>query len=165
MTIITRPFRGQRRKSRRKTKAQPRKNRPYQDCRRMNMDCCKEQNCLSNQGIAIILIIRRDFDTKLYEEQNNFLNSFIDVELKLRRSRITYNIRDVSGLRKIQICKTAFMKIFGIGRKRIDVFLRKKKPFSGDIEEDRRRKFSRNQKKLPLSVKAEVFIKVICGEI
>lgn len=113
--------------SRRKAKASPRKNRPHPRCRNMSLDCCVEKTCLLNQGYGIIELIRADFDKKLYEEQNNFLSSFIDVELRPRRSKITYSVRDVSGIRKVQICRTAFLKIFGISTKRIDVLLRKKK--------------------------------------
>lgn len=114
-----------------------------------------ERTCLLNQGRGIISILRTNFDKKLYEEQNNFLNSLIDIEPKPTRNRITYYIRDVSGVRKVQVCKSAFLKIFGIGRKRISVLLKKKKPYTGDIEDDQRR-FRRNEKRLPLSIKAEV---------
>lgn len=141
--------------SRRKTTAQPRKNRPHQDHAHMNLECCVEKTCLLNQGHDIIALIRADFDKKLYEQQNYYLNSLIDVQSRTVRNRITYNIRDVSGLRKVEVCKKAFLKMFGIGNKRIDVLLRKNKPYSGDIEQDQRR-FNRNERKLPLTLKAEV---------
>lgn len=141
--------------NRRKTIAHPRKNRPHRDCNRMSLECCMEKTCLLNQGRDIIALIRNDFDEKLYEEQNNFLNSLIDVQGRTVRKRITYNIRDASGLRKLPVCKKAFTKIFGIGNKRIAVLLRKTKPYSGDIEQDQRR-FTRNEKKIPLGLKAEV---------
>lgn len=141
--------------SRRKTVANPRKNRPYQNCHRMNLECCTEKTCLLNRGRDVIGLIRNDFDRKLYEEQNNLLNSLIDVQERTVRKRITYNIRDASGLRKIPVCKKAFTKIFGIGNKRIAVLLRKAKPYSGDIEQDQRR-FVRNEKRIPLAMKAEV---------
>ncbi|KAK3742378.1 hypothetical protein QZH41_002603 [Actinostola sp. cb2023] len=103
----------------------------------------------------IVALIRRDFDRKLYEEQNNLLNSLVDVEFKTSRNRISYYIRDLSGLRKIKVCKKAFMKIFGIGKKRIAMLLRKAQPYSGDIEKDQRR-FNRNAKTLELTLKTEV---------
>lgn len=142
--------------SRQKTIAQPRKNRPHQDHMTvMSLECCEEKTCLLNCGRDIIDLIRRDFDNKLYEDQNNYLNSLIDVQPRTRRNKIIYSIRDVSGLRKVQVCKKAFLKIFGIGKKRIDVLIRKTKPYSGDIEPDQRR-FIRNEKRLPLLLKAEV---------
>lgn len=141
--------------SRRKTNAQPRKNRPYYDHAQMSLECCTEKTCLLNQGRPIIAMIRRDFDKKLYEEQNNYLNVLIDACPRTVRNKITYNIRDVSGLRKVQVCKKAFLKIFGIGKKRITVLLKKIRPFTGDMEQDQRR-FNRNQRTIPLSLKAEV---------
>ncbi|KAK3736675.1 hypothetical protein QZH41_020402 [Actinostola sp. cb2023] len=138
-----------------KTDAQPRKNRPYQDITQLSLECCTEKTCLLNYGRQIVALIRRDFDRKLYEEQNNLLNSLVDVEFKTSRNLISYYIRDLSGLRKIKVCKKAFMKIFGIGKKRIAVLLRKAQPYSGDIEKDQRR-FNRNAKTLELTLKTEI---------
>ena len=149
--------RAKRRKTtnRRKTVASARKNRPYQNVSRMNLECCTEKTCLLNQGHEIINIIRKNFDSKLYDQQNIYLSSLINVDLKLQRKNISYNIKDVSGLRKVKVCKTAFLKIFGIGKKRITVLLKKIQPYSGYVQEDLRRN-NRNQKKLPLVLKAEV---------
>ena len=152
--VLPRAQRGQK-GSRRKTKAQPRINRPYQNTIAMSLQCCTENTCLLNYGRVIIVLIRKDFDSKLYECQNNYLNSLIDVDPKVKRNRITYNIRDISGLRKVKVCKTAFLKIFGIGKKRVMVLIKKIQPYSGDIEKDQRR-FNRNQKRIPLASKTEV---------
>lgn len=141
--------------SRKRTKAKPRRNRPHPNTRQMSLQCCTERTCLLNYDRPIIASIRKDFDRKLYDEQNSYLNSLIDVEPKDKRNRITYNIRDLSGLRKIKVCKTAFLKIFGIGKKRITVLLKKIQPYSGDIQKDQRA-LTRNAKKLSLSLKAEV---------
>ncbi|KAK3720986.1 hypothetical protein QZH41_018543 [Actinostola sp. cb2023] len=122
----------------------------------MNMDCCMEKTCLLNHGV--IALIRNDFDSKLYEQQNTYLSSLIDVNPNAKRNRITYNIRDTSGLRKVQVCKTAFLKILGIGKKRITVLLKKIQPYSGDVEVDQRR-VNRNAKRIPLDLKAEVTYK------
>ncbi|KAK3729309.1 hypothetical protein QZH41_011432 [Actinostola sp. cb2023] len=119
----------------------------------MNMDCCMEKTCLLNHGV--IALVRNDFDSKLYEQQNTYLSSLIDVNPNAKRNRITYNIRDTSGLRKVQVCKTAFLKILGIGKKRIAVLLKKIRPYSGDVEVDQRRA-NRNAKRIPLGLKAEV---------
>lgn len=141
--------------SRKKTKAKPRRNRPHKDTRNISLQCCTERTCLLDYDRSIIASIRKDFDSKLYDEQNSYLNSLIDVEPKEKRNRITYNIRDVSGLRKVKVCKTAFLKIFGIGKKRVVVLLKKIRPYSGDVEKDHRVQ-TRNAKKLPLPLKAEV---------
>lgn len=142
-------------RTRRKTKPQPRKNRPNESINQMSLQCFTENTCLLNHGRPILASIRNDFDSKLYDQQNTYLSSVIDVEPRQRRNRITYNIRDASGLRKVKVCKKAFLKIFGIGKKRITVLLRKVQPYSGDIQKDRR-PLNRNAKKLPLSIKAEV---------
>lgn len=141
--------------NRRKTTARPRKNRPYQDITRINLDCCTERTCLLNHERQVFEIIRRDFDKKLYEDQNRYLSSMLETKKCNRRRNILYYIRDASGLRKVQICKTAFMRIFGLGKTRIAVLIKKLQPYSGDVEDDQRR-FLRNQKRLPLSLKAEV---------
>lgn len=141
--------------SRRKNRARPRKNRPNPVLAEMSLECCTAKTCLLNQGRPIIAMIRRDFDRKLYEEQNDYLNSLIDVCPRTVRIKITYNIRDASGLRKVQVCKKAFLKIFGISHKRITVLLKKIKPYTGDVEQDLRR-LNRNQRKIPLRWKAEV---------
>ena len=145
-------------RTRRKTNPQPRKNRPNKNINQMSLQCCTEKTCLLNCGRPILASIRKDFDSKLYDEQNTFLSSLIDVEPKLRRNRITYNIRDASGLRKNRVCKKAFLKVFGIGKKRITVLIKKVQPFSGDIQKDQR-PLNRNAKKLPLPLKAEVLLK------
>ena len=141
--------------SRRKTTAKPRKNRPYASVAEVNLECCTENTCLLNYGRRIISMIRNDFDSKLYEQQNTYLSSLIDVNPKDKRNRITYNIRDVQGLRRVKVCKKAFLKIMGVGKKRIAVLLKKIIPYSGDVEKDQRR-FNRNAKKLPVVLKAEV---------
>ena len=140
--------------TRRRT-AKPRKNRPYSTVEEMSLECCTANTCLLNQGRRIIGMIRNDFDSKLYEQQNTYLNSLIDVNPKGVRNSITYNIRDMFGLKKVKVCKKAFLKIMGVGRKRIAVLLKKTKPYSGDVEQDQRRS-NRNAKKIPLAVKAEV---------
>jgi len=141
--------------SRKKVTATPRKNRPYSSIENMNMDCCMEKTCLLNHGRRVIALIRNDFDSKLYEQQNTYLSSLIDVNPNAKRNRITYSIRDTSGLRKVQVCMTAFLKILGIGKKRIAVLLKKIRPYSGDVEVDQRRT-NRNAKRIPLGLKAEV---------
>ena len=140
---------------RRKT-ANPRRNRPYPSVEEMSLECCTANTCLLNQGRRIIGMIRKDFDSKLYEQQNSYLNSLIDVNPKDERNTITYNIRDMFGLRKVKVCKKAFLKIMGVGKKRIAVLVKKTRPYSGDVEQDKRQYSNRNAKKLSLAIKAEV---------
>jgi len=146
----------QKNRCRRKSKPTERKNRPYQNVKAMNLQCCTENTCLLNHGRQVIKAIRKDFDSKLYDEQNCLLVSLIDIELRNKRNKITYNIRGNSGLDKVKVCKTAFLKIFGIGKKRIQILLNKIQPFSGRIQEDQRR-YNRNQNRIPLALKAEVY--------
>ena len=141
--------------SRRRIKPEPRKNRPHENIERMSLQCCTEKTCLLNYDREILASIRKEFDRKLYDEQNSYLNSLIDVEQKEKRNRITYHVRDASGLQKVKVCKMAFLKIFGIGKKRIAVLLKKIQPYSGDIQRDQR-PLNRNAKTLQLSLKAEV---------
>lgn len=141
--------------SRRKTKPTPRKNRPYSNVHIISLQCCTEKTCLLECGREVIAAIRHDFDSKLYNEQNAFLVSLIDIQLKEQKKRIIYNIRDDSGLNKVKVCKTAFLKILGIGKKRIAVLVKKIQPYSGQVQEDQRRN-NRNQKRLPLALKAQV---------
>ena len=145
----------QKTKSRKKTRPSARKNRPYPNVQNMTLQCCTEGTCLLNHGHRVIATIRRDFDRKLYDEQNSFLVSLIDIKLRTQRNKITYHVRGATGLDKVKVCKTAFLKIFGIGRKRIQVLLKTIQPFSGRVLEDQRRN-NRNQKKVPLIIKAEV---------
>ena len=141
--------------SRRKTKPTPRKNRPYSNVHNLSLQCCTEKTCLLECGHEVIAAIRQDFDGKLYDEQNAFLVSLIDIQPKVQKKRIIYNIRDDSGLRKVKVCKKAFLKILGIGKKRIAVLVKKIQPYSGQVQEDQRRN-NRNQKRLPLALKAQV---------
>lgn len=148
---------------RRKTVPTPRKNRPFKDVETMSLECCEKYTCLVKNGREIIKSIRQTFDKMLYEAQNNYLISVIDVTP--RRSKpalIRYSIRDSSGLAKVSICKTAFMKIFGTGKKRIRILLSKLQPYNGQIEEDHRQRCSRNQRKLPLALKAEISMFIKC---
>ena len=115
----------QKTKSRKKTRPSARKNRPYPNVQNMTLQCCTEGTCLLNHGHRVIATIRRDFDRKLYDEQNSFLVSLIDIKLRTQRNKITYHVRGATGLDKVKVCKTAFLKIFGIGRKRIQVLLKK----------------------------------------
>ena len=91
--------------SRRKTKPTPRKNRPYSNVHSMSLMCCTEKTCLLECGSEVIAAIRQDLDGKLYDEKNAFLVSLIDIKLKEQKKRIIYNIRDDSGLRKVNVCK------------------------------------------------------------
>lgn len=121
----------------------------------MTLNCCK-RNCLMELNQDLIQDIRKQFDDKLYNEQNSYLNSLININFKNEKNVISYHIRDTSGLGRVKVCKTSFLKIFGIGKRRIDVLLKKMQPYSGSVTADQRPTKSRNQKKLPVNLKAEV---------
>ena len=142
---------------RRKTIATPRKNRPFRDVQTMSFECCLKKTCLETIGRDIVERIRQDFDRMLYEAQNNYLISLIDITPRPRRpTRVVYNIRDGSGLGKVSLCKTAFLKIFGIGKKRVSYLMFKLQPYTGRIQEDQRQLYSRNQRRIPTALKVEV---------
>ena len=142
---------------RRKTVATPRKNRPFRDVRTLSLECCENKTSLESIGRDIIEGIRREFDKILYEAQNNYLISLIDITPQRGKpTRILYNVRDGSGLRKVPVCKTAFLKLFGIGNKRVSILISKLQPYTGQVQEDQRQLFSRNQKRLPTALKVEV---------
>ena len=94
------------------------------------------------------------------DEQNNYMSSLIDVIPKEKRNNITYHIKDVSGFRKTPVCKNAFLKIIGIGKKRIAVLLKQIQPFSGDVQRDQRR-CNRNQRRIPLALEGHRFVSVV----
>ena len=146
-----------RRTRRRKTLATPRKNRPFRDVQTMSFECCLKKTCLETIGRDIVEGIRGDFDRMLYEAQNNYLISLIDITpQREKKTRIVYNIRDGSGMGKVPVCKTAFLKIFGIGKKRVSFLMFKLQPYTGRIQEDQRQLYSRNQRRIPTTLKVEV---------
>lgn len=145
-----------------KKQTKPRKNRPFRFVREMSLECCST-TCLLNVGRDIIMHIRNDFDRMFYQAQNEHLAARIETTTARRhrespRNVIRYYTVDNES-RKLQICKQAFMKMYGVGKKRLQVLLKKRRPFSGVIEKDRRI-FQNNQKRLGPRLKAEVCLSI-----
>ena len=143
-----------------KKRIKPRKNRPFRHVREMRLECCNT-TCLLNMGRDILLVIRSDFDRMSYQAQNEHLVARIETSSANRRNREN-NPRTViryystgNENQKLQVCKQAFMKIYGVGKKRLRVLLKKRRPFSGAVEKDRRI-LQTNQKRLGPGLKAEV---------
>ena len=143
-----------------KKKIRPRKNRPFRSVREMRLECCST-TCLLNIGIDVVMQIRNDFDRMAYQAQNEHLAARIETTNARRQNRVD-NPRTViryyttgNANPKLQICKRAFMKIYGVGKKRLRVLLKKRRPFSGAVEKDRR-VLQSNQKRLSPQLKAEV---------
>ena len=123
-------------------------------------ECCST-TCLLNIGIDVVMQIRNDFDRMAYQAQNEHLAARIETT-NARRQNGVDNPRTViryyttgNANQKLQICKRAFMKIYGVGKKRLRVLLKKRRPFSGAVEKDRR-VLQSNQKRLSPQLKAEV---------
>ena len=143
-----------------KKKIRPRKNRPFRFVREMRLKCCGT-TCLLNIGIDVLMQITNDFDRMAYQTQNEHLAARIETTIARRQNRVD-NPRTViryytsgNANKKLQICKRAFMKIYRVGKKRLIVLLKKRRPFSGAVEKDRRILQS-NQKRLSPRLKAEV---------
>ena len=146
-----------------KKKIRPRENRPFRFVREMRLECCST-TCLLNIGIDVVMQIRNDFDCMAYQAQNEHLAARIETtnaSMARRQNRVD-NPRTViryyttgNANQKLQICKRAFMKIYGVGKKRLTVLLKKRRPFSGAVEKDRR-VLQSNQKRLSPRLKAEV---------
>ncbi|XP_032228158.2 uncharacterized protein LOC116611750 [Nematostella vectensis] len=103
----------------------------------MSLECCPRNNCL------------------LAHDKGQLRQNGIHVSCDGKRNIISYHMKDNTGLKKVKKWKVAFMRVFGIGKKKISVLLKKVQPFSGYVLEDQRR-FTQNQRKIPLRIKAEV---------
>ena len=114
-----------------------------------------------NIRIDVVMQIRNDFDRMAYQAQNEHLAARIETTNVRRQNRVD-NPRTVilyyttgNANQKLQICKRAFMKIYGVRKKRLRVLLKNWRPFSGAVEKDRR-VLQSNQKRLSPLLKAEV---------
>lgn len=104
--------------------------------------------------ILLLIPYENIFDSKLYDEQNSYLNFLIDVKPKDKRNWIT-DICNVSGLRKVKILQDCLP---------IDIWHREEESKSVVKEnttlfywhQKGSRALTRNTKKPSLSLKAEV---------
>ena len=103
----------------------------------LNLTCC-DNGCLLRHGLRDIKrIIRRQRNLlydKQYNEQNYFLSKLLEVKITpTGKRKITYRAPLLG-----EVCKTAFLKVYGISKHKIECLL-KKMNFEGPlIEPDRR---------------------------
>ena len=125
-----------------KKKIRPRKNRPFRFVREMLLECCST-TCLLNMGIDVVMQVRNDFNRMAYQAQNEHLAARLETTHAGRDNRVgnprtvirCYTTGNIN--QKLQVCKIAFMKIYRVGKKRLKVLLKKRRPFSGAVEKDR----------------------------
>ena len=137
-----------------RNKGKPRTNRPYKSlC--LYCDCQKE--CLSQGAIGrhAVQLARRDFDCNSYEKQNLLLKNLIEITFGRQRNTYIYHIIGHDG-NKHQICRDAFMKVFGISKKKLRAIIRKLKPCSSGLTGDLRGKHGNHVK---LSEKFKIAVK------
>ena len=114
-----------------------RKNAAFRQLHDLNLTCC-DNGCLLRHGLRNIKrIIRRQRNLlyeKQYNEQNYFLAKLLEVKITpMGRRKITYKAPSLG-----EVCKTAFLKVYGISKHKIECLLRKMS-FEGPlIEPDRR---------------------------
>ena len=105
----------------------------------LNLTCC-DNGCLLRHGLCNIKrIIRQQRDLlykKQYNEQNYLLSKLVEVKItQTGKRKITYKSPSLG-----EVCKTAFLKVYGISKHKIECLLKKMSPEGPFIEPDRRGK-------------------------
>ena len=103
----------------------------------LNLTCC-DNGCLLRQGLRNIRRIMRRQRNLLYEkqynEQNYVLSKLCEVKItETGRRKITYTAPSLG-----EVCKTAFLKVYGISKHKIECLLKKLNFEGPSIEPDRR---------------------------
>ena len=128
------PNRGRKRNTRKHVKA--RSNRPWKSI--TSYECC-HSGCLYGMQESDLTNLRREYDQlPTYNDQNHFLLNLLDITCKLHRFRIVYRIITVHTEAPKVICREAFLKIFGISKKKIQVLLKKLQPYNSIPSRDQR---------------------------
>ena len=101
-----------------------RKNGAFKDLNQLQFTCC-DSGCLLKEGLYSIKDIARQQRNLLYQkpynEQNHLLSKLMEVELTFRGVRkISYHVPSLG-----KVCKTAFRKVYGMSRSKIEVLLKK----------------------------------------
>lgn len=114
-----------------------RKNGAFKDLDQLEFSCC-DSGCLLKQGLYHIKSIARQQRNSLYQkpynEQNYLLSKLMDLKLTFRGVRkILYHIPSLG-----KVCKTAFRKVYGISKSKIEILLKKIDLEGLSIEPDRR---------------------------
>ena len=132
-----------------------RKNRAYASANQISMECSCNNGCLVQLGINDLKAVRCEYDSKPYNEQNMILLRLMDIRMISRRNSVTYYIMD-NNLQKKIICRTAFLKVFGISRKRILTVMRKRIPMSPVLQHDLRGKQLNRRRSLTRQAMLEI---------
>ena len=103
----------------------------------LEFTCC-DSGCLLKQGLYHIKGIARQQRNLLYQkpynEQNYLLSKLMDLKLTFRGVRkILYHIPSLG-----KVCETAFRKVYGISKSKIEILLKKIDLEGLSIEPDRR---------------------------
>lgn len=114
-----------------------RKNGAFKDLDQLEFTCC-DSDCLLKEGLYHIKGIARQQRNMLYQkpysEQNYLLSKLIELKLTFRGVRkITYHIPSLG-----KVCKTAFRKVYGISKSKVEILLKKIDLEGLSIEPDRR---------------------------
>lgn len=120
-----------------KRKAFRRNNAAFNDLRQLVLTCC-DSGCLLKGGVnrakAIIRQQRNMLYEKPYNEQNYLLSKLMDITLTFRGKRkIVYHVPSLG-----KVCKTAFRKVYGFSRAKIQVLLKKIDLEGPSVEPDQR---------------------------
>ena len=94
----------------------------------LNLTCC-DNGCLLRHGLCNIKrIIRQQRDLlykKQYNEQNYLLSKLVEVKItQTGKRKITYKSPSLG-----EVCKTAFLKVYGISKHKIECLLKKNEPW------------------------------------
>ena len=113
-----------------------RKNGAFKDLHQLEFTWC-DSGCLLKEGLYNIKGIAQQQRNLLYQkpynEQNHLLSKLIELELTFR------GVRKISYIPSLgKVCKTAFRKVYGISKSKIEVLLKKIDQDGLHIEPDRR---------------------------
>lgn len=114
-----------------------RKNAPFKALDQINFTCC-DRGCLLKEGINRTKVIIREqrnmVHRKPYNEQNYLFSKLMEVTLTFRGVRkIRYHVPKLG-----KVCKTAFRKVYGISKSKIEVLLNKIDLRGPSVEPDKR---------------------------
>ncbi len=119
--------------------ANTRSNRPWKFIN--SYECCNSGCLYSIAMFGELDNLRRTFDRlPSYNDQNNFLINLMEITCSLHRFRVKYKVIIAHTEAPKIICREAFLKIFGISKKKIQVLLKKLQPYNSIPRPDQRGK-------------------------
>ena len=124
-----------------------RTNRPTSYINFLTVECKCSRGCLRQEsvGVEVVKDARRRLDKHSYNEQNLLLLNLMDTSEGKSRYKIKYFIHNFQGER-VEICRTAFLIVFGISEKKITVVIKKREMYSNSIQLDMRGKHNNHIK-------------------